>query len=162
MKENNENLTNEMNEEVETNESLTVVQDFSALNKTSTTKTEVFTNITDRKKIFNLESVVDNLLNECENEKIRVKGVLIKRFSKLMKEPLINEETGEIIKDTEFTYSTILVDDMGKSYATGSKIFTIQLMKYLQMFDIPEEGVEIKIVKIQQKTGNKALGFELV
>ena len=82
MKENNENLTNEINEEVETKESLTVVQDFSALNKTSTTKTEVFTNITDKKKIFNLESRVDYLLNECENEKIRLKEVLIKRFKK--------------------------------------------------------------------------------
>ena len=79
-----------------------------------------------------------------------------------MKEPIIDEETGEILKDTETTMACILIDDNNKSYATGSKVFTIQMMRYLQMFGINEEGFEIKIVKNKTEKGNKSLGFELV
>lgn len=141
---------------------LSLIQDFGALNKATSTKAEIFTNISDEKKIFNLNSHIDVLLNDCEGEAIRVKQVLIKRFKKPMKEPIIDEETGEIVKDTETTFSCVLVDDNGKSYATGSKIFTIQLMQYLQMFNISDEGFEIKIVKNKTPNGNKSLGFELL
>lgn len=140
---------------------LAVVQDFSALQKASETKAEMFTNITDQKKIFNLDSHVDNLLNDCEGELIRVKEVLIKRYKKPMKEPII-DETGEVIKDTETSFACILIDDNNKSYATGSKVFTIQMMRYLQLFGVDAEGFEIKIVKNKTEKGNKSLGFELV
>lgn len=141
---------------------LTVVQDFSALQKASETKSEMFTNITDQKKIFNLDSHVDNLLNDCEGEMIRVKEVLIKRYKKPMKEPILDDETGEVIKDTETSFACILIDDNNKSYATGSKVFTIQMMRYLQLFGVDAEGFEIKIVKNKTEKGNKSLGFELV
>lgn len=164
--ENNEELKNEMMEEgqaEETSTAMATVQDFSELNRSTNTKANIFTNITDKKKIFNLDSKVDNLLNDCEGELIRVKEVLIKRYEKPMKEPVIDEETGEIVKDKEITMACILIDDNNKSYATGSKVFTIQMMRYLQMFGITEEGFEIKIVKNKiQNSGNKALGFELV
>ena len=151
------------NEEVSKEEQgLSIIQGFDAMLRATSTKQQIFTNITDQKKLFNLESHVDNLLNDCENEKIRVKEVLIKRYEKPMKEPIIDEETGEIVKDKEITMACILIDDAGKSYATGSKVFTIQMMRYLQMFNIDEKGVEIKIVKQKQQSGNKALGFELV
>lgn len=151
------------NEEVKEEVAMTTVQDFSALQRSSSTKAEMFTNITDKKKLFNLDSHVDCLLNDCEGEKIRVKEVLIKQFEKPMKEPLIDEETGEIIKDTEYSMACILIDDNGKSYATGSKVFTIQMKRYLQMFGLEAaEGFEIKIVKNKTEKGNKSLGFELV
>lgn len=159
----NEELKNEVleNEGKEVS-ALATVQDFGALSKSTNTKAELFTNITDQKKIFNLDSHVDNLLNDCEGELIRVKEVLIKRYEKPMKEPIYDEETGEILKDKEITMACILIDDNNKSYATGSKVFTIQMMRYLQMFGINEEGFEIKVVKNKLDTGNKALGFELV
>lgn len=159
----NEELKNEIleNEGKEVS-ALATVQDFGALSKSTNTKAEMFTNITDQKKIFNLDSHVDNLLNDCEGELIRVKEVLIKRYEKPMKEPIYDEETGEIIKDKEITMACILIDDNNKSYATGSKVFTIQMMRYLQMFGINEEGFEIKIVKNKTEKGNKSLGFELV
>lgn len=151
-------------EEVENTEetAISTIQDFGAMRKRTDTKGAIYTNIKDAKKIFNLDSKVDNLLNDCEGEMIRVKEVLIKRFEKHMKEPVINEETGEIIRDKEITMSCILIDDNNKSYATGSKIFTIQMMRYIDTFGINENGFEIKIVKVKQQTGNKALGFELV
>ena len=149
-------------EELSTEETaVTVVQDLSRLSKRTNTKSQIFTNITDKKKMFNLDSHVDNLLNDCEGELIRVKEVLIKRFEKPMKEPVVDEETGEIIKDKEITMACILIDDNNKSYATGSKVFTIQMMRYLEMFGIDENGFEIKIVKNKQEKG-KSLGFEVV
>lgn len=151
-----------MKEENNEEKGLAVVQDFSALQKASQTKAEMFTNITDQKKIFNLDSHVDNLLNDCEGEMIRVKEVLIKRYKKPLKEPIVDDETGEVIKDTETSFACILIDDNNKSYATGSKVFTIQMMRYLQLFGVDAEGFEIKIVKNKTEKGNKSLGFELV
>lgn len=159
----NENLENEEKmEKEETAMAMATVQDFSALNRSTETQAKIFTNITDQKKIFNLDSHVDNLLNDCEGELIRVKEVLIKRYEKPMKEPILDDETGEIIKDKEITMACILIDDNNKSYATGSKVFTIQMMRYLQMFGVDEKGFEIKIVKNKTEKGNKSLGFELV
>ncbi len=165
MKDNKEKLTKEVeeNENVEVEETgLSTIQGFGALGKRTETKCNIYTNITDQKKIFNLDSKVDNLLNDCEGELIRVKEVLIKRYEKPMKEPVIDEETGEILKDKEISMACILIDDNEKSYATGSKVFTIQMMRYLDMFGLNNEGFEIKIVKNKTEKGNKALGFELV
>jgi hypothetical protein len=165
MKDNKEKLTKEVeeNENVEVEETgLSTIQGFGALGKRTETKCNIYTNITDQKKIFNLDSKVDNLLNDCEGELIRVKEVLIKRYEKPMKEPVIDDETGEILKDKEISMACILIDDNEKSYATGSKVFTIQMMRYLDMFGLNNEGFEIKIVKNKTEKGNKALGFELV
>lgn len=150
---------------VATNENYQIIG-FDGLGGNTSTKTEVITNITDEKKMFNLENKVDELLNDCEGELIRVKEVLIKRYEKPMKEPIVDDTTGEIIKDTEITMSCVIVDDNDKSYATGSKTFTIQLMKLLQMrsrLGKNNETFEIKIIKKKiPNSGNKALSFELV
>ena len=139
-----------------------VIQGFGSMSRKTTIKADIFTNITDQKKIFNLDSKVDNLLNDYEGSIIEVKEVLVKRYEKPMKEPICDEETGEIIKDKEITMACILIDKNDVSYATGSKVFTIQMMRYLEMFGINEDGFLIKIVKNKQASGNKALGFELV
>ena len=110
---------------------------------------------------------------ETETFKIQVKYnininfdilLMISLYKKIEKRGfrIYDEETGEILKDTETTMSCILIDDNNKSYATGSKVFTIQMMRYLQMFGITDEGFEIKIVKNKTEKGNKSLGFELV
>ena len=139
-----------------------VIKGFDTLQRRTETKRDIFTNITDEKKIFNLESKVTNLLNDFEGSIIEVKEVLIKRYEKPMKEPLIDEQTGEIIKDKEISMCCILIDKNDVSYATGSKVFTIQMMRYIEMFGIKEDGFLIKIVKNKQSSGNKTLGFELV
>lgn len=171
-----ENFEELENEVVETNEESTemltvenenyVMLGFDEIGRNTDTKTEVITNIKDAKKLFNLENKVDNLLNDCEDEMIRVKEVLIKRYEKPMRNPIIDEETGEILKDKEITMSTVLVDDNDISYATGSKFFGIQMMKLLQMrsrMNEKEEMFEIKIIKKKVgEKGNKALSFELI
>lgn len=168
---NNENLKNEEMETKEEEKAMAVqenysISDFGGIGRNSTTKTQVFTNITDRKKLFNLENKVDELLNDCIDEMIRVKDVLIKTYEKPLKEPIIDEETGEILKDKEYSMSCVIVDDNGKSYATGSKMFTMQLMRFLQMeeqFGEKPETFDIKIIKKKVgENGNKALSYELV
>lgn len=168
---NNENLKNEEMETKEEVKEMTVqenysISDFGGIGRNSTTKTQVFTNITDRKKLFNLENKVDEMLNDCIDEMIRVKDVLIKTYEKPLKEPIVNEETGEILKDKEYSMSCVIVDDNGKSYATGSKMFTMQLMRFLQMEEQLGEKPETFDIKIIKKkvgeNGNKALSFELV
>lgn len=161
-----ENKEKEIMKEVEeTGITVSNIQDFGALQTQTDTVANIFTNIKDKKLIFNLNSNVDHLLNDCVGEMIRVKNVLIKRYLKPMKEPVIDEETGKIIKDKEMSMSVVLVDTEGKSYATGSNFFGIQLMQYLQIFATKEgfDPFEIKIVKKNIKeSNNKVLGFELV
>lgn len=162
---NNEELENEVEVNEETAIAVSNIQDFGSLQQSTDTISNIFTNIKDKKQIFNLNTNVDYLLNDCVGESIRVKDILIKRYLKPMENPVIDEETGEIIKDKEMTMSVVLVDTEGKSYATGSKVFGIQLMQYLQMF-ANKDGVdpfEITIIKKGIKgSSNKALGFELV
>ena len=142
------------------------IMSFDDMKSNSNTLSEIYTNITDKKKLFNIGNKVDFLLNNCEGEMIRVKGVVMKIYHKPLKEPVIDEETGEILKDMEMTMSVVLVDSEGKSYATGSKIFGIQLMRYIKDFgmeDIEKDGLVIKIIKKEVNNGkNKALAFELV
>ena len=143
-----------------------MIKDFNEMeNVSSRSKTNVFTTITDNKTIFNLENTCDYKVNDCKGEVIRVKDVLIKVIETPMAEPEVNEETGEVIRDTEYKKVCILIDDEGKSYVTGSKMFTNQMIRYINMFGIQdiEEGLEIRIVERAVKnSANKALGFELV
>ena len=127
-------------------------------------KTNVFTTIEDSKVIFNLENTCDYKINDCKGEVIRVKDVLIKVIETPLTEPYEDEVTGNII-DKEYKKVCILIDDEGKSYVTGSKMFTNQLMRYIGMFGINsiKDGLEIKIVeKSVRNSNNKSLGFELV
>lgn len=162
-----ENLENENKEMTlaNTNENYAVMG-FDSLGRNSQTKTNVFTNITDEKLIYNLGNRVDQMINDCEGEKIRVDKVLVKQYEKPLDEPIIDPATGEIVKDKEFTFSCVIVDDNGKSYATGSKVFTIQLMQLLQMraaMGKVSEPFDIKIIRKKVgQSNNKALGFELV
>lgn len=143
-----------------------MIKDFNEMeNVSSRSKTNVFTTITDNKTIFNLENTCDYKVNDCKGEVIRVKDVLIKVIETPLAEPEVNEETGEVIRDTEYKKVCILIDDEGKSYVTGSKMFTNQMIRYINMFGIQdiEEGLEIRIVERAVKnSANKALGFELV
>ena len=143
-----------------------MIKDFNQMEGVaSRSKTNVFTTITDSKTIFNLENTCDYKINDCKGEVIRVKDVLIKVIETPLAEPEVNEETGEIIRDTEYKKVCILIDDNGKSYVTGSKMFTNQIIRYINMFGVEEieNGLEIRVVERAVKnSGNKALGFELV
>ena len=151
--------------EVKKEETGLIIKDFGQMESVaSRSKTNVFTTINDPKVIFNLENECDYKINECKGELIRVKGVLIKVIETPLAEPEVNEETGEV-RDKEYKKVCILIDDNGKSYVTGSKMFTNQMMRYINIFGVKsiEDGLEIKIVeKAVKNSNNKSLGFELV
>ena len=164
----------EMNEKVETmghgaekeETGMTQVSGFNQMATKSNTKCYIETNITDQKKIFNLDTNIDYKLNDCKGEKMRIKEVLVKTYEKPLAEPVIDEETGEIVKDKEYKRVCILIDEAGKSYVTGSAMFTMQMLKYIKMFGTQKmetEGLEIEICETPVKnSSNKALGFKLL
>lgn len=138
-----------------------IVGGFGNLVNASATKMKVYTNITDNKKIYNLDNHVDYKLNDVKGESLRVKEVLIKVIEKPLDEPIVNEETGEV-KDVEIKKICILIDTEDKSYVTASKIFTNQMARYIAQFGL-EEPIDIRIIdKAVPNSSNKALGFELV
>ena len=158
----------EMNEEVKEESGSIVVSNVNELRSANASKVKVFTSldVTDTKAIFNLENKeADFKINDCVGQSIRMVDVYIKTFERKMKEPEVDEETGEVVKDTEYKKVCVIIDDQGKSYVTASKIFTMEMMNYLALFGIDKihEGVEIKFInKTIKNSNNKALGFELL
>lgn len=169
---NNEVLENEelKEEEVESVDTTSmVVSNINQLSGARKSETKVFTtlNVNDiegQKKIFNLENHCDYKINDCKGQSIRVVDVLIKNIQSKLAEPKVDEETGEV-QEYEFKKICILIDDQGKSYVTASKLFTLQMARYLEMFGIEsiKNGLEIKIIEKEVKnSSNKSLGFELL
>lgn len=156
---------------MEENQELVAVEEnaigsFENYRRNSNVAVQTMSNIKDSKKLFNLQSHVDCKLNDCVGESIRVKEVLIRTFDKPLEEPEVDKETGEITKEFERKVSCILIDETGKSYATGSKTFTYNMISFLSDFggakQLEQEGIEIKIIKVDTPSGNKALGFEIL
>lgn len=165
MKKENKKVEEKEIMENEVKETGLMIKDFSEMeNAGSKSNTDVFTTITDGKVLFNLDNHCDYKLNDCKGETIRVKDVLIKVISTPLDEPEL-DDNGNVIKDKEIKKVCILIDDEGKSYVTGSKMFTNQMIRYIGYAGIQsiEEGLLIKIIEKDVKgTNNKALGFDLV
>lgn len=132
--------------------------------KNSSTQVGTFSNIHDSKELFNVSNNADFKLNDCIGERIRFKKVLIRKYEKELSEPIVNEETGETIT-TENKVACAIVSVDGKSYVTGSKLFTYKLLNYLVdcggVKDLNGEGVEIEIIKVPMQNGN-SLGFKVL
>lgn len=158
-------IVEENEKEVETTSM--VVANVNELSGKKASETKVFTTLDlnkDKKKIFNLENNCDFKLNDCKGQSIRVVDVMIKSIQKKLAEPVVDEESGEV-KEFEFKKVCILIDDQNKSYVTASKLFTLQMARYLEMFGIEsvKEGLEIRIIeKPIKNSNNKSLGFELL
>lgn len=149
-----------------------ILNDMEEILTNSGSNQKVFTTITDKKTLFNLESSVDYKINDCIGEKIRVKNILMKTFAKEVDKKdkdgnlVINQETGEIEKTTEYKIITILIDEKGKSYVTASKTFAMTMKNFIGYFGLEKihsgEGIEIEIIQKAIKTGNKALSFKIL
>lgn len=137
---------------MEEKQELVVNQNYEIQSERSTQK--LYTSIKDPKVIFNLDNSCDYKINDCKGEMIRVKDFLIKVIETKL-------ESGEV----EYKKITILIDDKDKSYITASKMFTNELLRYIEMFGVNsiKDGLDIKIIERSVKnSSNKALGFELV
>lgn len=157
----------ELKEEVKEEKQEMVVRGFESLEQSAKSTRKYYTTIdlSEQKKLYNLDNAeCDFLLNDCEGQSIRVVDVLIKEFTHELDEPKVNEETGEI-QEFETNKACILVDEAGQTYATGSKMFTNQMKRFIALYGVEtiKNGLEIKIVKKKIKdSGNKALAFELI
>lgn len=163
------------NEELETSQEMqeTETQSLQLIEREDVVKetgTEMLTRTTiqDKKVLFNIENgECDVKLNNIVGEEIEVTNIFMKRIeSKLKEEELeINEETGEVIKDSKISVITILIDKENKKYVTASKIFAISILNLIRTFGVDDiqKGIKIRIIKKSIKNSpNKALGFELV
>ena len=144
-----------------------VVSGFGSLANTSKTKKKTYTTIdlTDVKTLYNLDNKdCDFKINDCVGQSLRVVDVVIKEFERDLDEPIV-DDNGEIVQDKERKMVTILIDEQGQTYVTASKIFTIQMKRFIETFGIEviKKGLDIKIVnKKVAGSSNKSLGFELI
>lgn len=128
----------------------------------SSTKMGIYTTIdpTDIKTLYNLDNGdCDFRLNDCKGQSIRVKNVLVKNFDRF------RDEDGNELEKPINKKVTILIDDQGKTYVTASKIFAIQMLRFINRFgnEAFQNGLDIKIIEKEIKgSKNKGLGFELV
>lgn len=163
------------NDELETSQEMqeTETQSLQLIEREDVVKetgTEMLTRTTiqDKKLLFNIENgECDVKLNDIVGEEIEVTNIFMKRIeSKLKEEELeINEETGEVIKDSKISVITILIDKENKKYVTASKIFAMSILNLIRTFGVDDiqKGIKIRIIKKSIKNSpNKALGFELV
>ena len=156
-----ENLEN--NEEKEE----MVVSGFGTLANASKTKKKTYTtlDITDVKTLYNLDNKdCDFKINDCVGQSIRVVDVVIKEFERELEVPIVDDK-GEVVQDKERKMVTILIDDQNQSYVTASKMFTLQMKRFIETFgvNVIKNGLEIKIVNKKVKdSNNKSLGFELI
>ena len=161
-------MNEELNENVEQKGSQLVVANVNELRKANNSNVKIFTTLDlndDPKKIFNIENnSADFRLNDCKGQSLRIVDVYIKNIERTLDEPEV-DDNGEVIRDKEYKKICLLIDDQGKSYVTASKVFTNQMLRYIEMFGIDtiKKGVEIKICdKAVKGSSNKALGFELI
>lgn len=144
-----------------------VVSGFGSLSLASKTKKKTYTTIdlNDVKTLYNLDNKdCDFKINDCIGQSLRVKDVVIKEFERELDEPVV-DENGEILQDKERKMVTILLDEQGQTYVTASKLFTIQMKRFIETFgvEVIKKGLEIKIVnKKVSGSNNKGLGFELI
>lgn len=144
-----------------------VVSGFGTLANASKTKKKTYTtlDITDVKTLYNLDNKdCDFKINDCIGQSIRVVDVVIKEFERELEVPIVDDK-GEVIQDKERKMVTILIDDQNQSYVTASKIFTLQMKRFIETFgvNVIKNGLEIKIVnKKVNGSNNKSLGFELI
>ena len=130
--------------------------------ETSSVKMGIYTTIdpSDIKTLYNLDNGdCDYKLNDCKGESIRVKNVLIKSFDRY------KDEDGKELEEPINKKITILIDDQNKTYVTASKIFAIQMLRFINRFgnDAITNGLDIKIIEREIKgSKNKGLGFELI
>ena len=139
-----------------------VLKNVNDLELSSSVKKGIYTTIDskDFKTLYNLDNGdCDFKLNDCKGQAIRVKNVLIKNFDKY------KDEQGNDLDVPINKKITILIDDQNKTYVTASKIFAIQLLRFIERYgnEPITNGLDIRIIEKEIKgSKNKGLGFELI
>ena len=104
----------------------------------------------EKKELFNALETCDALLNDCVGQEIEIQDIYVEE------KQVIDDETGEI----KTKYRTILFDESGQTYATGSYgIFNV-LKKIISIYGLPttwEKPLKVKVAKRPIGNGKQSL-----
>lgn len=108
-----------------------------------------------KKQLFNALETCDALLNDCVGQEIAIKDIYVEERE------ITDDETGEV----KPKYRTILFDENGQTYATGSYgIFNI-VKKIVSIYGLPttwENPVKVKVSKRPIGNGKQSLTLTLI
>jgi hypothetical protein len=108
-----------------------------------------------KKQLFNALETCDALLNDCVGQEIAIKDIYVEERE------ITDEETGEVRPK----YRTILFDESGQTYATGSYgIFNI-VKKIVSIYGLPtkwENPIKVKVSKRPIGNGKQSLTLTLI
>ena len=110
---------------------------------------------TEKKELFNALESCDALLNDCVGQEIDIKDMYVEE------KQVIDDATGEI----KTKYRTILFDENGQTYATGSYGIYNILKKIVQIYGLPEnweKPLKVKVAKRPIGNGKKSLTLTLM
>ena len=109
----------------------------------------------EKKELFNALESCDVLLNDCVGEEIAVKDVYVEE------KKVVDDETGEV----KTKFRTILFDEDGKTYATGSYGIYNVLKKIFTIYGLPtswDKPLKVKVAKRPIKDGKQSLTLTLM
>ena len=109
--------------------------------------------------LYNATEGADVLLNDIVGQTIVINNVYLEKNP--IKE--INDETGEVTFEG-VKYRTILFDEKGKTYATGSYGVYNSVRKMLELLGIEllHNGIKVEVIKVPIKDGKSKLQLKLV
>ena len=104
----------------------------------------------EKKELFNALETCDALLNDCVGQEINIKDIYCEE------KRVVDNETGEI----KTKFRTIIFDESGQTYATGSYgIFNV-LKKIVSIYGLPttwEKPLKVKVAKRPIGNGKQSL-----
>ena len=109
----------------------------------------------EKKELFNALESCDALLNDCVGQEIEIKDIYVEE------KQVIDDATGEV----KTKYRTILFDENGQTYATGSYGIYNILKKIVQIYGLPEtweKPLKVKVAKRPIGNGKQSLTLTLV
>ena len=109
----------------------------------------------EKKELFNALESCDALLNDCVGQEIDIKDIYVEE------KQVIDDATGEI----KTKYRTILFDENGQTYATGSYGIYNILKKIIQIYGLPEnweKPLKVKVAKRPIGNGKQSLTLTLM
>ena len=109
----------------------------------------------EKKELFNALESCDALLNDCVGQEINIKDMYVEE------KQVIDDETGE----SKTKYRTILFDENGQTYATGSYGIYNVLKKIVQIYGLPEtweKPLKVKVAKRPIGNGKQSLTLTLM
>ena len=98
----------------------------------------------EKKELFNALESCDALLNDCVGQEINIKDIYVEE------KQVVDETTGEL----KNKYRTILFDENGQTYATGSYGIYNVIKKLISIYGYPTWNPSIKVKVSKKPIGN--------